>query len=81
MSSRELTLIEEFDSLLKSNVISQEAHDRLVSKVKCILDSEESARELLKESEDRCAVLEHDDHIQEQIIVQLNYLLFKDNIK
>ena len=81
MSNRELTLIEEFDSLLKSNVISQEAHDRLVSKVKCILDSEESAERTMKEVEHRCAVLEHDDHIQEQIIVQLNYLLFKDNIK
>lgn len=80
MASREITLQEEFDSLVKNQCIDMATYDRLTRKLKKEHVIYDQCRQWQQESDAKCAVLEHDNHIQEQIILQLNYEKYKNVI-
>lgn len=85
METRELTLLEELDDLLEVIVennnldmhISKETVERFISKLKRELKFNKECILSNHQCEAKCAVLEHDNHIQEQIILQLIYEKYK----
>lgn len=85
MKTRELTLLEELYDLLEVIVenngldvhISKETVERFISKLKRELKFNKECISSNNQCEAKCAVLEHDNHIQEQIILQLIYEKYK----
>lgn len=83
MSSREMTLMEELQSLANlkepytSVIVDISTLKRLIHKLKKEHEMYDQCREYQREIDEKSIVLEHDNHIQEQIILQLIYEKYK----
>lgn len=83
MSSREMTLMEELQSLANlkepdtSVIVDISTLNRLIHKLKKEHEMYDQCREYQREIDEKSIVLEHYNHIQEQIILQLIYEKYK----
>ena len=79
MPSREMTLLEELTSFgIGYDKFDDVTWNRWVEKAKHMQDHIEALEEEIIDLNARMAVMEHDNHIQEKIILQLNYEKYKD---
>ena len=87
MTSREMTLMEELQSLANlkepdtSVIVDISTLKRLIRKLKKEHKTYDQCREYQREIDEKSIVLEHDNHIQEQIILQLVYEKYENKIQ
>lgn len=79
MTSREMSLIEEIDSFsIDYDKFDDSVWKRWSEKAKHMQKHIDALEDEIVDLNARLAVMDHDNHIQEGIILQLNYEKYKD---